>query len=683
MAWEIFVENQFMDAPDDLSAQLTYNIDDIREFGFRNTNFSKTVVLPGTARNKKHFGHVFDAGSGNFVNAANPNIGYDFDASRAAACIIFMDNIQVFKGVIRIMKIVTINGEVEFETAVFGELGGLIAAIEGKKLEELDFSAYDHTLSVSNIKNTWDAAIGSGVYYPLIDYGYSTDKKRFPIENFRPALHVREYLEKIFTDAGYTFSSSFFDTDYFKKIVMPYNGNYLKREVTSVFEHSRPGSWSLFGHPTAFTTMELFIVGTSLLQYSTASWTLTWPRREGFRAKFTFTTDWTKTNPATKYYSVGLKRQDGTIEYFFSGEVTGASGTVTGEFVADIAPGEVFSFASNYNAGSSETMSFTNTEITIEGQPNIEIPLALGETVEVNNAIPKNIFQIDFVKWLIKMFNLYITEDKERANHLNISPFIYYYDTDNKDNWEGKIDRTKPTEYQPMGELNSRSYEFKYKDDSDFYNAMYKNAHNETYGSIVHDTGFEFSKEKTTVEVGFSPTPLVQFENSDRVISAIYKREGDHVKNYVYSRIAHNPRILFRSEEPVACQPWYIGYGITADLIIEGYPYCGHLDDIDAPANDLNFGSPREFYFAIVTGSLSANLFNVFWSLYISEISDKDSKLLTAFFKLNPADIYALDFSRTKYIDGQLWRLNKVIDYSTDNNGASTKCELLKVIDLI
>ena len=77
----------------------------------------------------------------------------------------------------------------------------------------------------------------------------------------------------------------------------------------------------------------------------------------------------------------------------------------------------------------------------------------------------------------------------------------------------------------------------------------------------------------------------------------------------------------------------------------------------------------------------SANLFNGYWSEYVAEITDKDSKLLTGFFRLNDVDILNLDFSKLIYIDGALWRLNKVIDYNPIEQDV-TKVELLKVIEL-
>jgi hypothetical protein len=105
------------------------------------------------------------------------------------------------------------------------------------------------------------------------------------------------------------------------------------------------------------------------------------------------------------------------------------------------------------------------------------------------------------------------------------------------------------------------------------------------------------------------------------------------------------------------------------------------LDNPNTPLADINFGVPTELYFNITTDYPSANLYNAFWSEYINEIIDKDSKLLTCNIYLKTTDIYSLDFSKLIYIDGSLWRLNKVIDFNP-NVPDSTKCEFLKVIEL-
>jgi hypothetical protein len=48
--------------------------------------------------------------------------------------------------------------------------------------------------------------------------------------------------------------------------------------------------------------------------------------------------------------------------------------------------------------------------------------------------------------------------------------------------------------------------------------------------------------------------------------------------------------------------------------------------------------------------------------------------------RLTDIDIYNLDFSRPIWIDGSLWRLNKVMDYNPMVDD-TTKCEFIKVIE--
>jgi hypothetical protein len=114
---------------------------------------------------------------------------------------------------------------------------------------------------------------------------------------------------------------------------------------------------------------------------------------------------------------------------------------------------------------------------------------------------------------------------------------------------------------------------------------------------------------------------------------------------------------------------------------LTNFGYAGHLDDPLEPTLDINFGVPNEVYFSLSNPYPTANLFNAWWDEYLAEIINKDSKLLTCYLYLTVQDIYSLDFAQLIYIDGALWRLNKVIDFNP-NISQTTKCELLRVIEL-
>jgi len=73
-------------------------------------------------------------------------------------------------------------------------------------------------------------------------------------------------------------------------------------------------------------------------------------------------------------------------------------------------------------------------------------------------------------------------------------------------------------------------------------------------------------------------------------------------------------------------------------------------------------------------------VFASFHSPYLAEITFKDSKLLTCFGLLDIVDIFNLDFSKYVYIDGVLFRLNKVENFNPMEYN-TTKLSFLKVIE--
>jgi hypothetical protein len=66
----------------------------------------------------------------------------------------------------------------------------------------------------------------------------------------------------------------------------------------------------------------------------------------------------------------------------------------------------------------------------------------------------------------------------------------------------------------------------------------------------------------------------------------------------------------------------------------------------------------------------------------MAEVTDKDARLLTCTMKLAFKDIYKLDFAKLIYIDGGLYRLNKIMDFNATNEDVCS-VELLKVINRI
>jgi hypothetical protein len=183
-------------------------------------------------------------------------------------------------------------------------------------------------------------------------------------------------------------------------------------------------------------------------------------------------------------------------------------------------------------------------------------------------------------------------------------------------------------------------------------------------------------KEVDSTELIFAGTVLTQFTGTDKKYSSIYKLSNS---NNAEDKMDSVIRIL-QAKKVTGVGTWAIKNGATTLASYTAYGYAGHVDDPINPTNDINWGAPKELFFT-TSSYTAANLFNGYWSEYIAEITDKDSKLLTCSVKLNEVDIYNLDFSKLIYIDGSLWRLNKVLDYNPMDFNV-TKVELLKVIEL-
>ena len=674
MRTEIYIDGYELDLTKNISAEFTYAIDEIQDFATRNTSFSKTIVLPGNDNNNKLFGNIFEFGVSNAYNSAEPNVGYNFNATKSVPCIILVDKIQIFKGVLRMLEIIIDGKSIEYEVVVFGELGGFINALGNNKLEDIDFGIADTAWTYTNIANSWDNISGTGVYFPLIDYGNeSTNKVDFSFDAFRPALYVKQYLTKILDGSGYTYDFPLLSTALMNRLVIPNNQKGITKSTTDALV------------ATAKTKNYTSAAGNVEFDVSNAgNFTVT-----GSGSDFTY-------NSGTAFAGSIILNVSGTINAISpSSDFTvqlRKNGTPI-SIVTYTLPGNGYNFNAILNVASISLVNTDTLDVDLignfsdldieQGYFNIissnptDTAVNYGENIVINDTIPKGIFQKDFFASIVKMFNLYVYEDKLVEKKLVIKPFIDFYDGSQID-WTDKVDRGSVIRIKPMSEFTARYYDYKYKPDNDFYAENYRKKFNEGYGDFIFDSENEFVKEVDATELIFAGTVLTQYTGTDKIYSTIYKLSNS---NSAEDRMDSVIRIL-QAKKVTGRATWALTNGLGGSTLASytAYGYAGHVNDPLNPTDDINWGSPKELYFT-TTSYTTANLFNGYWSEYIAEITDKDSKLLTCSLKLNEVDIYNLDFSKLIYIDGSLWRLNKVLDYNPmDFN--TTKVELLKVIEL-
>lgn len=704
----IYVENYELDINESFTHQITYAVNDLQNLDSKSTAFTKTIVLPGTAKNNKIFGNIFEFANSNFTDNANANVGYNFNASKSAKARIESNGLSIMKGVLRLLEIIVDGHLVEYEVALFGELGGFISKLAANKLTEnddannnLDFTSLNHVYSAANITNSWNNAnAGTGYYYPLIDYGNvsynipstnpttSVAKKDYQYTAFRPAFFVRDIIDKIVTKAGYTWESNFFNTNFFKRLIVPNNEkglyrhadvNFITATLTTDLRASSPNG-------AIFTVVKNVVYdSTTLTNFTQSLGVFTYNQNSTtIKLKGTLSGVHKEYNSAAKSSFQIFKNNtpissqvlpNSTAEVAFSLDYDVDVDLVLNDTItlvivsSSVAP----SFGQPALPANSSYIQVNDLSLSGKKEPPGYVEYQIGDTIIMNDIIPKNILQKDFFTSIMKMFNLMVTEDKYVEKKLIIEPYVDFYDLDRTSylDWSLKVDRSKPIHIKPMSEINARYYQFNYKPDSDYFNDLYKKKWNQGYGDIVYDNALEFAKETQKNEVIFAATPLVGYQGKDKIVSTIFKKQ-----NAVEDRTESIIRIL-QAKKITGVTSWKILNNSTTLSTQTAYGYAGHFDDPDVPAADVNFGATNELYFTLVAGALSNNLFNTYYSSYLAEITDKDSRLITTYMKLQNTDVFELDFGKFIWIDGVLYRLSKIYDYAENE---LCKVELLRVI---
>jgi hypothetical protein len=674
MRTEIYIDGNELDLTKNISAEFTYAIDEIQDFATRNTSFSKTIILPGNDNNNKLFGNIFEFGISNTYNPAEPNVGYNFNATKSVPCIILVDKIQIFKGVLRLLEIIIDGKSIEYEVVVFGELGGFITALGNSKLEDINFGIADTAWTFTNIANSWDNISGTGVYFPLIDYGNeSTNKVDFSFDAFRPALYVKQYLTKILDGSGYTYDFPLLSTSLMNRLVIPHN----QKELTKNTAVALLATTKLKNYTSAAGNVEFDIL-------TAGNFTIT-----GSGSDFTYNSATPLAGSVTLNVSGTINAISPTSDFTVQLRKNGTPISV----VTYTTPGSGYNFNAILSLASISLVNTDTLDVDLIGNfSDLDIEQGLfnitsnnptetivnyGENIVIDDTIPKGIFQKDFFASIVKMFNLYVYEDKLVEKKLIIKPFIDFYDG-TKIDWTDKVDRDSVIRIKPMSEFTARYYDYKYKQDNDFYAENYRKKYNEGYGDFIYDSENEFVKEVDSTELIFAGTVLTQLTGTDKIYSTIYKKSN---ANAAEDKMDSVIRIL-QAKKITGRATWAIKNGATTLASYTAYGYAGHLDDPYNPFADISWGAPRELFYS-ASAYTDGNLFNAYWSEYIAEITNIEghSKMMTCSVKLNEVDIYNLDFSKLIYIDGSLWRLNKVLDYNPMDFNV-TKVELLKVIEL-
>jgi len=349
---------------------------------------------------------------------------------------------------LRIMQINIDNGRPEYECTVFGTLFALNSALSGLLLENLNFAAYNHDYTIENIIASWDNAGGSGYYYPLIDHGnYSTNKHDWQYRTFRPALYVKEYIDKMVFGAGFRYDSDLFDTDRFKKLIIPFNQKKLTTISDNLLDLENI-DYNISIPNSSIAPVVWQDVTLSSAFSGSADTYFTFENTDDLTITISFSIEVTATNNGEDSFFVEFYKNDVRIYDRNSGTTIGEG--FSDDIVVTLSQDDEIYFSAT--VGTEGTIIDANMSAISASSAGQQVDITLGTPIVLNDLIPKNIRQIDFLVSIVKLFNLYVYEDKFDDTLIYFKPYIDFYGTDNSDSidWTYKLDRNSVVNIVPM-----------------------------------------------------------------------------------------------------------------------------------------------------------------------------------------------------------------------------------------
>jgi hypothetical protein len=685
-----------LDTYNNISTLITRSIADIREPQARSSEWTKTFEIPGSKTNNIIFSHLFEVEQ---TIESNVQFVYDYNPNLKADIILYSDGIEQLRGFLRLLSIrVDDSTHIVYEVTLHGQTADLFTTLSERKLNALDFSEYNHTLSSGNVIDSWATQIykngstqaftyGEGYMYAMIDKGHPRNISLWETNEFTPCLYAKTIVDKMFANASYTYTNdSFFNSDRFKRLVIPPPSSLT---IDADLLESRRFKASRITSPQLLDLSSTLIFQNDSTSgnydnggnYNNTTGQFTAPVGGNYVFDVLLGINYNSTGYMPIFqediwlvfglYVNGVKRTTSTITVDFGAptfniDLYFSPSTLLNGDIVEIKLVQVYDNANSYNLTNSEFQLDISTNSYIENNLTA-FTYGYGETVDFAVFMNSEVKQSELLLSFVKMFNLYIEPNQDNPKELRIVPRDEFYNGAQVD-WTKKLDYSQSVEIVPMGELEANPYKFQYKEGKDDANVLYQESYQTTYGSRTYQVENQFVKEEKKIEVVFSPTQIRSYNNQKNfVLSFVPNPQDGDLRVMYYSGLVSGVNWMLYAQ--------YAGVGVNRSNRFS-IPITTHLDDIANPTFDINFGMPREIGLGAGYKYTNSNLVNNYYYRFLTEITSKNSKILRAHFRITTKDYLNLSFSDAFFFEGQYWRLNKIEDY--DPNGDSVYlCEFL------
>ena len=476
---------------------LTLSVDDFKNVAEKIQSYSKDFNLPATKRNNQIFNNMFEV--------TRSDDGLIFNPYAKTKCVLKQDGFILFEGSLRLIDVKDKEGEISYSVNLYSEVIALADILKDSTFSDMDFSELEHVYDKDSIKQSWSSglplinpltdpnafagAVGATstqvLKYPFIDWtgqiGLDTTGNEYPIlsnleQAFRPCIKLRYLINKIFADAGFNYTSEFFNSNNFGQLFMDFNWGGASLNNSEVVGSARktPASVTNYAPNGSYGNVVFPLV--SSVDF--------WPPEAGFNTTtsvFTATSTGTNLKVGYKIPLAWTSAGNVTIRWISSvGGVSTAIDTVT-ESIPSF--GATFTYSgfvqTTLDVGDTLHCEFMADGLNIISQSDSAqahlqsmnygtVSTGVVTSGTLLNTLRGDIGQWEFLKGIFTMFNLVTMVDEKDPNNILIEPYtdVFINNTNSNDltdmtlasrsiqhDWTDKVDVSQ-MDLKPLTDLN-------------------------------------------------------------------------------------------------------------------------------------------------------------------------------------------------------------------------------------
>lgn len=510
----------------DEKISLNSSIQNVNDLSKVFTDYSQSFTVPASKNNNQIF---------NYWNESGVNDGFDQRVRYDA--IIEINSIPFKNGQIQIEKANEKDNRIEsFSITFYGKVKQIKDLFKEDKISIFDYSSLNHPYTFDEVRKRIDGTIVDNVSYPLVGnqnkYEYLTGgtndvsvggslAKSIDYTDLFPAIPVSKIFDFMQSHYGITFTSTLFDTSYWKDLYLYCKGKEQQTVYTApvkvnfntmIYTNFPSTPFDGFSLTTDNVTIKRPLLNPYFPTYTNQQYVQKFG--EYYRIII-------NVSNGSIPYRLKIKNTDGTLRQVLNDQYGTCDHTFYANFPIDnnqsfyyeIESESPFTFScqlfiiSTMNGPHLGSFGWTTTGFWDSSHYYTSTSQSTTETINIGDYIP-DMKVVDLFNGLIKLFNLTITATSE--TEFNLEPLEFYYAYGNYiDINDYVINDSVDLERTKLFKKLSFSHEKSDNILNNFFRNTFQRLYD--YGDLIYED--DLSNESTTYEIK-SPFEDVMWERS-------------------------------------------------------------------------------------------------------------------------------------------------------------------------